>query len=59
MMSKVLTRLLADPIVDSSGIVEGFVNYYDASGYLNGNAEVQSTSINYPYNTETDSLNIR
>jgi len=59
MNGSAITCVMSNPVTDSSGIVVGFINYYDASGFLNGSAEVKSTSINYPYNTEVDLLSIK
>lgn len=54
-----LPKVYSDPLINSYGTVYGWVNYYDASGQQSGRASVQSTSMNYPYNTLYDFLYIQ
>lgn len=54
-----LTELAKYNVTNNAGTVVGFVHYYDASGFQNGNATTQARSMNYPYNTCSDALNIQ
>ncbi len=53
-----LTEIQSQAIVDS-GIVVGYFRWWNASGYQNGQFTYRNTSINYPYNTMSDWINIQ
>ncbi len=56
---------LLDPIgfeyidLDNDSIVDGFLYWWDASGYEHGYFDYENTSSNYPFNNMTDSIYIR
>ena len=54
-------NLIWDEPFDSNGdgIGDGWYLYWDASGYEDGLFSSQDTSINYPYNTMSDWINIQ
>ena len=54
-----LPKVYSYPLTNNYGTVYGWVNYYDASVQQSGQAYVQSTSMNYPYNTMYDYLYIQ
>lgn len=47
-----------EPIV-SGGVIIGWYRFWDASGFSGGRFTYQSTSINFPFNTMSDWINIR
>lgn len=55
-----LNLIQSDPLVNTGNVVIGFRNYWSTStSSTGGRATYQATSINSPWNTETDSLTIR
>lgn len=55
-----LTAVAYDPIdLDGDTIIDGWMYYWDASAFENGNFTYQCTSVNSPFNTMSDSIYIR
>ncbi len=59
MNGSTLPKVYSYPLTNSYGTVYGWINFYEASGYQSGQASVQATSMNYPYNTLYDYLYIQ
>lgn len=53
-----LTSIQVETITDASGIVIGFIRYWNANGYQGGACTYQNTSTNSPWNTMSDSATI-
>ena len=45
--------------LNGDGIIDAFVYFWNVSGYNSGTFQYQSTSINSPWNTMSDSIYIR
>ena len=45
--------------LDNDSIIDGYFHYWNASSYNSGQFTSQNTSVNYPYNTMSDWINIR
>ncbi len=54
-----LTEIDQEPVVDDAGIVVGFIRWWDASGFQEGQFIYKNTSFNSPYNTMEDWINIK
>lgn len=55
-----LSLIQSDPIIGSGSVIIGFRNYWQTTSYATGGTAIyQATSINSPWNTETDTLVIR
>jgi hypothetical protein len=53
-----LREIASSRIITTGGIVVGWYRWWDASGYVGGQFTYQSTSINPPNNTMTDSVQV-
>ncbi|WP_428241477.1 DUF4879 domain-containing protein [Gynuella sp.] len=55
----ILSQVQSQYIVNSSNVIVGWYRWWDASGYNGGQFTYQSTSINSPWNTMSDSIYIK
>ena len=55
----ILTQYKIETVTNSSGVVLGFLHYYNACGFQGGTWTYQNTSSNSPWNTISDYCNIQ